>query len=138
MRLAHICVLSVLLLLVPLTAVAREYVVTVRDFEFSPAELQISKGDVVRWTWQSGAHTITDGDPENPSEAGLRFDAIINAQNQEFVRTFGETGDFIYFSWTDTEVKGTIHVVEGTPVDTKTWSWIKQAFENPNSANRKR
>jgi plastocyanin len=138
MRLAHSAVLIVLLLLVPLAAVAAEHVVIVRDFEFSPSELTIQKNDVVRWVWESGAQTVTDGDPEEPSEAGLRFDGIVNAQNHEFTRTFGETGDFPYFSWTDTGVKGAISVVEGTPVDRATWGWIKQVFENTSSARNRR
>ncbi len=137
MRLAHIAVVCALLLLVPLAAQAGEQVVKVTDFEFTPAEIQIYKGDVVRWVWESGAQTVTDGDPENLPEAGARFDAFVNAQNQEFVMTFDETGDFTYFSRSDTDVKGRIHVLEGTPVDRATWSWIKHAFENPASANRK-
>ena len=136
MRRLPIGVLCALLLLVPLAAGAAEHVITVRNFEFSPDDLQVKKGDVVRWVWESGAHTVTDGDPEEPSEAGLRFDGIVNAQNQEFTRTFDQTGDFTYFSWTDTDVRGAIHVVEGTPVSTKTWSWIKRAFEDPSSANK--
>lgn len=44
----------------PSTAAARHDVIA-RTFEFSPRDLTIDPGDTVRWVWESGTHTVTEG-----------------------------------------------------------------------------
>jgi plastocyanin len=119
-------------------AAARDYVVTVTDLGFSPAELTIQKEDMVRWEWESGSHTIVDGDPDNPEDAGQVFEFPVNAQNLTFEFTFDESGTFEYFSLSDPDLRGTITVLEGTPVDRATWGWIKKVFENDSAARNRR
>ncbi len=56
--------------------------VIVRDFEFDPVDLTVTQGDTIRWTWESGDHTVTSGDLCVPD--GLHFDAPMDAANPEF------------------------------------------------------
>ncbi|MED6333981.1 MAG: plastocyanin/azurin family copper-binding protein [Planctomycetota bacterium] len=50
-------------LLVPLSLPAQADIVEVHQqgFDFFPQEVTISVGDTVRWIWQSGDHTVTEG-----------------------------------------------------------------------------
>lgn len=56
--------------------------VTVRNFEFSDADTgtpvtHVEPGDTVRWTWEGGAHSVTQGvrglgnEPVGPSDSGI-------------------------------------------------------------------
>lgn len=55
--------------------------VTVRNFEFDPAVVQAAPGDTVRWTWESGNHTVTSGTCGNPDGT---FDEPINSGATQF------------------------------------------------------
>jgi plastocyanin len=57
--------------------------------EFVPADITIQPGDVIAWTWFSGAHTVTSDD-------GL-FDSGIHAKPWRFRVLFLEPGDYWYY-----------------------------------------
>ncbi len=69
--------------------------VFVRNFEFAPATITVQPGDTVRWTWQSGTHTVTSGTPCTPD--GLFRDPMTSADPSfEFVIPEG-ANDIPYF-----------------------------------------
>ena len=73
------------------------HIVQVNDNFFSPANLTINPGDVVRWEYNGGGvsfHTTTSGSP--PGGDGL-WNASINAGSPSFQRTFNSVGNFAYF-----------------------------------------
>lgn len=121
----------------PVSAV-ETHVVLVQDGGFSPSELQVRKGDMVRWEWVSGTHTITSGLSPDDREAGSRFEAVVNAEAAVFEFTFTEVGVVDYFSRPQWEtVKGKITVLDATlPVDRQTWGRLKALFENPAAGRR--
>ena len=132
-------VLSAALLLVPaLPAGAVVHEVQVQDGAFSPTELTIVKGDTVRWVWEAGAATITDGEPDDLEHAGTRFDAPLDAVHEIFEQVFPEPETVHYFSRSNPDMQGTITVLDGTPVNRRTWGWLKRVFENPASGGVRR
>lgn len=76
--------LAAMLICAPPT-VASIHEVQVRNFAFDPSTLTVSPGDTVRWTWESGSHTVTSGTP--CTHDGLYFDEPMTSSNQvaEFV-----------------------------------------------------
>lgn len=63
--------------------------VLIQNIAFNPAELTIKKGDTVKWINKDPYnHTIT-------SDTGA-FESSLLPQNQEFSKTFNETGTFNY------------------------------------------
>jgi plastocyanin len=87
--------LAVLLLTAALSAPAEVHEVTVRNFEFSPADLTITEGDIVRWVWESGSHTVTSG---VPCQGDGLFNSPLSQANPEFEFTFiGQLGTIPYF-----------------------------------------
>lgn len=42
-----------------LSNAANKFTVTVANFQFTPANLNVSVGDTVEWDWQTGSHTTT-------------------------------------------------------------------------------
>jgi plastocyanin len=55
--------------------------VIVRNFEFDPAVVVASPGDTIRWTWESGSHTVTSGEPCTPDGT---FDDPMTIADPEF------------------------------------------------------
>ncbi len=85
-------------LLAPAAAFAATATVTVRNYEFSPASITVSRGDTVRWQWESGSHTVTSGASSQPADdPGALFDASINSVNTDFSYVFDTPGDYPYF-----------------------------------------
>lgn len=119
------------------SSAAETHVVLVQDGGFSPSELTLRKGDMVRWEWVSGNHTVTSGESPEDRDAGSRFEAVVNAESVVFEHTFTEAGVVSYFSRSDWEtVKGKVTVLDATPVDRQTWGRLKALFENPASGRR--
>ncbi len=78
-------------------SVATLHQVSVANFAFTPADLSINQGDVVRWVWSNRSHTVTSGDPAGCTPDGL-FSAPINMSNPTFEYTFdGAPGIIPYF-----------------------------------------
>ena len=135
--LAGAFVLGSLLVFTP-HAIAETHEIQVRDFEFSPSEITIVKGDVVRWIWESGIHTTTNGTGAADENAGTLWDANITGSSQTFEFTFAAEGTFPFFCRPHelAGMKGTITVTEGTGVDATSWGRIKTIFDRPRPGSR--
>lgn len=75
-------------------ALGETVTVEVFNFNFSPNNVTINEGDVVRWEWISGSHTTTSG--SGCSGDGL-WNEPIDVSNQVFERQFNDAGSFPYF-----------------------------------------
>jgi plastocyanin len=83
--------LAVVFLLAAALAVpagAATHDVTVRDFQFVPADLTIEVGDTVRWTNVQGSHNVVANDGS--------FNSGVPSAGWTFSHTFNGTGDFAY------------------------------------------
>ncbi len=76
-----------------LTTQATIWNVTVQNFQFSPATLNVKVGDVIHWTWVSGSHTTTS--LTFPAGAAS-WDAGINSSITTFDYTVTKTGSYTY------------------------------------------
>jgi plastocyanin len=77
--------------------------VTIRDFEFDPADVTISVGDTVTWTNDGpSTHTATANDGE--------FDSGQLAPGQSYSHTFNQAGTYAYICQIHPNMKGTITV----------------------------
>lgn len=101
--------------------------VTVHNFEFQDQEsgasvTTIEAGETVRWTWQTGCHTVTEGvrDAENEpltsptfdtGEQCAQFDDDGNALTT-FETTFEEPGVYKYFCKPHPQMEGLVVVTE--------------------------
>jgi len=119
------------------SAGAATHVVKVRNFEFSPRNLTVNVGDLVRWEWESGTHTTTSGTGSG-SGAGLLWDENIFAGNQSYERQFNDAGVFPYFCRPHelANMKGTITVQLTTAVFDEMDAvpdqyFLEQNFPNP-------
>ena len=70
---------------------------------FSPATLNISVGDTVRWTWGSGGHSVTSGgscaaDSQFCSPDDMNCPAgILSGSGTVYQHTFSQAGTYTYF-----------------------------------------
>lgn len=73
----------------PSTSPQQTSSVTVGNNLFSPANIQVSKGTTVTWTWDASAvtHNVTFGDGVGSGDKGA---------NATFTRTFSAAGTFQY------------------------------------------
>lgn len=107
---------------------------------FSPANVTINPGDIIRWQWVSGIHTTTSGAVGAPD--GL-WDAPIDASNTTFSRAFNASGIFPYhcvfhgLSMNGTiTVTGTSCTITGTsPVCPNTSGLTYTANPNPSTGS---
>ena len=95
---------------------AKTHAVKVADFAYTPANLSIAAGDVVKWSW-TGAdknHSVTssEGSPESyESHPGLKISEILKAPTGgTFSRAFKQEGTFAYFCRTHPGMKGKVTV----------------------------
>jgi plastocyanin len=72
-------------------------------FSFTPANLTISVGDTVRWTWGSSGHNVVsgtggtaDGKFCSPSDSGCANAPLSNG-GTTYEHTFTQAGTFPYF-----------------------------------------
>ncbi|MBU1701225.1 MAG: hypothetical protein KJ970_16275 [Candidatus Eisenbacteria bacterium] len=87
-----ILVLVLFLVSLPVAvAMAIVHEVQVANFAFSPADLTIADGDTVRWSWVSGTHTTTSGDPTSCTPDGL-WNAPLSVSNTFFEFDFTGMG----------------------------------------------
>ena len=75
-------------------AAATTWTVDVSSFSFSPKNLTIQAGDIVRWQRVSGTHTTTSGES---CVADQLWDAPIDAAHTSFQGQFNSVGNFPYF-----------------------------------------
>ena len=77
--------------------------VSVADDSFTPANIQVSPGSTVTWTWVSGAslHNVTFAD--GPASA-------TQGSNSSFSRTFSTAGTFTYVCTLHGQMTGSVLV----------------------------
>ncbi len=76
-------------------------VITIRNFSFNPAQLNIKKGDIVTWTNQDSA-------PHRISGSGFQSNSLSNGQSFSF--TFSVAGTFDYICSIHPSMKGKVIV----------------------------
>lgn len=111
-------------------AFSETHEIQVTQTEFDPPTLSIARDDVVKFVWVSGTHNIVNGETPTSEDMGKIFAFSIGKENPEVEITFEDVGTFPFFAQDAFEtMTGVVTVHEVTPVDIKTWGWIKQAFE---------
>jgi plastocyanin len=95
--------LALVLTLATPMAMAADHTVTIKNFAFSPASLDISAGDNVTFVNEDGApHTATANDGS--------FDTGRLSSGQSATVTFNSAGEFAYFCQFHPNMKATIVV----------------------------
>jgi plastocyanin len=83
--------------------------VTVKQFQFMPAELVVKAGTTVTWTNQDDIlHTATSG--ATPGTPDGQFDGPMDGPGKSFSHTFGRPGRHPYFCNRHTSMTGTVVV----------------------------
>jgi plastocyanin len=104
----------------PTVAIGTTVNVTVGNggFFFSPSTVTIRPGDTVQWTFASGGHSTTSGNPGMPN--GI-WDSGIRNQGAVFNHTFNTVGSFPYYCTPHGAccgMRGTVTVTNPTPTPT--------------------
>jgi plastocyanin len=88
--------------------------VSVSDFQFSPANINVIVGDTVKWTWVSGFHTTSStGVPGGAAT----WDANINSTSTTFSYKVTVAGAYTYqCNIHPTQMQGTINASNAMPV----------------------
>ena len=98
------------------------------SFTFSPATVNISVGDTVRWTWAGSFHSVTSGNPCtvdsqfcSPSDMNCST-GVLNNINFVYSHTFSQAGTFSYFCFAHCAfgMTGTVNVSGATPLQITT------------------
>ena len=78
---------------------------------FSPADVSVRVGEIVRWNFLAGDHNVVSGDGCNPDG---KFRSGAPQKSGTYVRRFDVDGDFPYFCETHCEdgMKGIVHVAK--------------------------
>jgi plastocyanin len=92
------------------------HTVIVQDFAFAPKHIVVSRGDVIRWTWQSGVHTVTSG--VGCTAEGELFNQLVWINSPLFEWTVPESIEpgvipYICLPHCSHPMDGTITVVDG-------------------------
>ena len=83
--------------------------VTVKQFQFMPAELTVKAGTNVTWTNQDEIlHTATSG--ATPGTADGKFDGQMDGRGKSFSHVFDQPGRYPYFCSRHTSMAGTVVV----------------------------
>jgi len=114
--------IATLAALYPTVAMSATVDVTVGNggFFFMPSTVTIRPGDTVRWTFASGGHSTTSGNPGMPN--GI-WDSGIRNQGAVFTHTFPAIGTFPYYCTPHGAccgMRGTVTVTNPTPSPTPT------------------
>jgi len=83
--------------------------VTVKQFQFMPAELTVKAGTTVTWTNQDDIlHTVTSG--ATPGTADGKFDGPMDGRGKSFSHLFDQAGRYPYFCSRHNSMTGTVVV----------------------------
>jgi plastocyanin len=83
--------------------------VTVKQFQFMPAELVVKTGTEVTWTNEDDIlHTATSG--ATPGTSDGQFDGPMDGKGKSFSHVFGQSGRYPYFCNRHNSMTGTIVV----------------------------
>lgn len=97
-----------------LTTHATVWNVTVQNFQFSPASLNVKVGDVIHWTWVSGFHTTTS---LSVPGGAASWSAGLAKTGDFFDYTVTTTGSYSYqCDVHPTSMKGSFTATSVTPV----------------------
>ena len=89
--------------------VASTGAVTVKQFQFMPAELVVKAGTEVTWTNEDDIlHTATSG--ATPGTSDGQFDGPMDGKGKSFSHVFGQSGRYAYFCNRHNSMTGTIVV----------------------------
>jgi plastocyanin len=131
MRLRLVGALCMIALVVPALALGAEVVkVTVKADGLDPADITINRGDIVQWVWESGSHTLVNGESLDDPNMGQIFEFQLSKTDATLQRTFDEPGVIHYFAKDQVAIEGSITVKDVSPVERATWSFLKQMFES--------
>jgi plastocyanin len=80
---------------------------------FRPAEVTVPVGAAVRWVNEDATfHTVTASDSERVRRPNGLFDAVLDAEGEEFTRTFDQPGSYPYYCQPHAEfMAGVVRVV---------------------------
>ena len=73
---------------------ANKWTVTVANFQFSPANINVSVGDTILWTWTNGGHTTTS--TAVPAGAAT-WDSQMNSSHTTFQYVVSVAGTYNYW-----------------------------------------
>lgn len=87
-------------------------VVTIKDFTFAPARIELTKGTTVEWRNEDAfLHTVTSGETSGPENVpDDRFDEDLADKGSTATVTFDEPGTFTYYCRQHNAMDGTIVV----------------------------
>jgi len=109
LRTRHCLPIAILALLLATPAARAATVqVTVHNFEFSPAVVDVQVGDTVVWTNTGGTHSVTSDD-------GTSFSNQAQSAPWTFSHTFNAAGSFPYHCEVHITMHGTVNVAGGGP-----------------------
>lgn len=90
-----------------------DYIIVGRDFEFSPNDLIIGKGETVLWNIVGGTHNINGSQDSHPGNPEGFHSGNLTEAPWTFSHTFNELGTYIYHSDANPgEMIGKIIVIE--------------------------
>jgi plastocyanin len=145
-RLTKAFMMGLIVLLAVFLALPRparaEVEIKVIDFAFVPRDTTIPVGETVKWVWEDGSHTTTNGTGADDPDAGLLWDELISGSNPTFSYQFTEEGFFPYFCRPHEffDMKGTITVETAAGIgdgpeknagDLPRAAGVSQNFPNP-------
>lgn len=97
------------------SALAKTIVITVKNYQFSPALVNAVVGDVIQWKWQNGSHTTTS--TSVPAGANT-WNSNINTATQTFQYTLVVAGVYKYWCIPhQPDMAGELDVSAALPVD---------------------
>jgi len=92
----------------PPRAGATDAAVTIKTFQFAPAQLQVAAGTKVTWSnTDEIEHTVTAGTPDK--QTGL-FDSALDGKGTAFSFTFAKAGTYDYFCMRHNFMHGSVVV----------------------------
>ena len=104
-RITYTALFACALLLAPQTVFAADAQVTIDNFTFSPAEIDVAVGSRVVWTNRDDIpHTVTDADNPRTIKSGP-LDT-----GDSYTRTFDKPGTYHYFCSLHPHMQGTVVV----------------------------
>lgn len=112
------------------SASATTHVITVRDFSFTPATLNVNLGDTVRWTWVQGSHTTTS--TTIPAGAAS-WDRLMTASSTGFTYVPTVSGTYNYQCTPHASMGhvGSFVVASATSVPSATQTALFSMYPNP-------
>lgn len=81
----------------PSTNAGTSHEVNISGLRFSPSTLTISKGDTVKWNFNSITHSVTQGEKDSCKKISSGFDSGDLLGPQIFEKTFSDAGTFYYY-----------------------------------------